>query len=112
MITTDSILETFKIWVEEKKPIDAHLWIDGAQKLNILIGDEHDKLFDLMQNIAHWKVYYLAQNLTVANAKIQVEAKDEYKLMLRQKAKIGQIEEMIRIAKIQARLKDNEYRNQ
>lgn len=111
-VTTNLILDTLKGWVEGKYPIDAHTWVNAAQKLNILIGDEHDRLFDLQQNVAQMKVRYLSEGDTSAAAKSKVEATDAYKEMLRQKAKIEQIEEMIRLAKVQARLKDNEYRAQ
>lgn len=111
-VTTDLILLTMKGWVEEKHPIDAHIWVDACQKLNVLIGDEHDKLFDLQQKVAQMKVTYIQEGDTVAKAKSKVEAEDVYRDMQKQKARIGQIEEFIRIAKLQARLKDNEYRNQ
>ena len=112
LITTDTILGTLKSWVETKHPIDAHTWTDACQKLNILIGDEHDKLFVLQQTVAQKKLMWMETGDSVAGAKLRVEATDEYYQMKKQEARIGQIEEAIRIAKIQARLKDNEYRNQ
>jgi tRNA G10 N-methylase Trm11 len=112
LITTSLILDTLKGWVEGKHPIDAHKWVDAAQKLNVLIGDEHDKLFDLQQKVAQMKVNYLTEGNTSAAAKSKVEATDLYREMRKQGARIEQIEEMIRIAKLQARLKDNEYRHQ
>lgn len=111
-VTTDLILQTMKGWVEDKHPIDAHVWVDACQKLNVLVGDEHDKLFELQQSVAQMKVSYISEGDTVAKAKSKVEAEDVYRLMQKQKARIGQIEEFIRIAKLQARLKDNEYRNE
>lgn len=110
-ITTTTIISSLKKWVEEKKIIDAHTWVDAAQKLNVLIGDEHDKLFHLQQKVAQKKSFLMIEGDTAAAAKIKVEATDDYREMQKQKAYIGQIEEMIRIAKLQARLKDNEYRN-
>ena len=111
-VTTATIINTLKSWVEAKQPIDAHTWVDAAQKLNVLIGDEHDKLFRLQQDVATIKVNFINGGDTVAKAKTKVESQEVYRLMQSQKAYIGQIEEMIRIAKLQARLKDNEYRNQ
>lgn len=112
MIDTDLILSTMKGWVETKTVIDAHTWVDASQKLNVLIGDEHDKLFDLQQKVAQMKVAYITEGKSVSDAMSRVEAEDLYRDMQRQKARISQIEEMIRIAKLQARLKDNEYRNE
>lgn len=111
-VTIDTILNSLKGWVEAKQPIDAHTWTDAAQKLNILIGDEHDNLFDFMQKVAKAKAEYIIKGDSVAKSKVIVEASDDYREMMKQRAKIGMIEEAIRIAKIQARLKDNEYRNQ
>lgn len=111
MITTDIILSQLKEWVEEDAVIDAHQWINEAQKLNVLISEEHAKLFNLQQIVAKNRVELIEKGDTVAKAKAKVEAMDIYKEACIQKAKIDQIEEMIRIAKIQARLKDNEYRN-
>lgn len=110
-VTTTTIIETLKGWVETKQIIDSHTWVDAAQKLNVLIGDEHDKLFDLQQKINVERVIWLRRGETSAFAKTMVEAMDLFKDMQKQKAYIGQIEEMIRIAKLQARLKDNEYQH-
>ncbi len=108
-VTTDLILTTLKGWIETKQRVDAHTWLDATQKLNILLSDEHDKLFSLEQQVAQMKVDYLAEGNTSAAAKVRVEATDLYKDTQKQRAKIKMIEEAIRIAKIQARMKDFEY---
>ena len=110
-ITVDSILGTLNGYVKNKQFMSAHDWVNTAQKLNVLIGEEHDKLFELEQEIAQLKVGYLSNGDTSASAKTKVEALETYKSMQKQRAKIKQVEEMIRIAKLQARLKDNEYQN-
>ncbi len=110
-INTNTILSTLEEWVRDKKMIDAHTWVDASQKLNVLIGEEHDKLYTLEQSIATAKVTYLDCGKSVAEAKTRVEATDTYKEMMKQRSKIKQIEELIKIAKLQARLKDNEIRN-
>lgn len=117
LVTTDSIISYLQGKVENKEPLHASVWLDAAQKLNILIGDEHDKLFDLQQKVATMKVAYYEnvkenEKPNVSKAKMYIETTDEYKAMNKQKAKITAIEEFIRIAKIQARLKDTEYGNQ
>lgn len=111
-INTDNILAKLQTFVKDKVQLDAHTWVDTAQKLNVLIGEEHDNLFMLEQKVAQEKVKLLGDGKTVAHAKVVLEATDLYREMQQQRAKIKQIEEMIRIAKIQARLKDNEYRQQ
>ena len=80
-ITTTTIISTLKEWVENKTLIDSHTWVDAAQKLNVLIGDEHDKLFMLQQAVAQLKVAYLQDGDTSAKAKTKVEAEDIYRDM-------------------------------
>lgn len=111
-INVQNILAWLTTQVKEKRFLDAHQWVDTAQKLNILLGEEHDKLFDLQQRVAEQKVLLIKSDKSVSEAKTTIEATDLYKEMSKQKALIGRVEEMIRIAKTQARLKDNEYRNQ
>lgn len=97
--------------VEDKRPIHPSWWIDAAAKLNVLIGDEHDKLYDLEHIIAITRAGHIQDGDTAAAAKIKVEAMTEHREMQGQKGKIKQIEEFIRISKIRARLKDEEMRN-
>ena len=111
--TIDSILETFNEWVENKNPIDSHQWVKAAQYLNVLISDEHDKLFKLQQQVATLKCKLIEEKgISVARAELEAETTDICLEERKQKAKIKQIEEFIRIAKLQSRLKDNEYAGQ
>lgn len=113
MITVDTILDYLKESVEQKRALDSHTWVDAALKLNVLVGDEHDKLFELQQVVSKKKVELLESDSkrNVSAVKVLIEASDDYKYMKKQDARINQIEEFIRIAKLQARLKDNEYGN-
>lgn len=110
VITTDTIVNTLKQSVENKLTVPPSWWIDAAQKLNVLLGDEHDKLFNLEYRVANMKVAILEEDekRNVSAADVKVKASEEYKELRKQKAKVDRIEEFIRIAKIQARLKDNE----
>lgn len=112
LITVDTILESLKSYVEEKQIIAPSAWLAAAQKLNALLGDEHDKLFALKQKVANLQLAYLDddEKRNVSAARLRTQATDEYKEMLRQEAKIKRVEEMIRLGKAQARLKDNEMR--
>ncbi len=110
-INCDTILDQLQEWVENKQVITGEVWLNACGKLNILRGDEHNKLFDLQQAVAQQKCLYLGQNEPIGKAKIQVEALDCYKQMLQQKAKMERIEETIRIGKLQARLANEEYRH-
>jgi hypothetical protein len=112
LVTTDLILGWLKETVENKLPISPHTWVDAALKLNVLVGDEHDKLFNLQQQVAQIKLTFLKEDekKNVSAAKMRTEASDTYREMRMQEGKIKQIEEFIRIAKLQARLKDSEMR--
>ena len=110
--TTDTIIASLKNLVETKTPVSPGVWVEAASDLNILLGDEHDILFDLQQKVAQLRLKYLNQedHINVSEAKIRVEATDEYRQYCAQRAKIGRIEEQIRIAKVQSRLKDTEFK--
>lgn len=110
-ITIQTIISSLENWVKTKKVIDSHTWVDACQKMNVLVATEHDKLFELQQQVAILKVQYIEAGDTVAKSKVKVEASDLYKEACKQKAFIGRVEEMIRISKLQARLKDSEMRN-
>ncbi len=98
------ILEFLRFNVEEKNPLGPDIWLDAAQKLNALISDEHIKLYNLQQKVAKKKVEYIEAGDTVAKANVKVQASDEHRDARVLEARIGQIEEMIRIAKLQSRM--------
>lgn len=110
--TCDSVLEWLEKKVRTREPIGAETWLIGSQYLNILQGDEQNKLFEIQHAVAKLKVGYIERGDSVAKADALVEASDLYLEMLKQKAKIERIQESIRISKIQARLSDEEYKAQ
>ena len=109
-ITCDTILTSLQEMVEQKKVLDASRWLDAAQSLNMLLGNEHDALFFLQKVITEMKVKFIETGDSVAKAKLKSEATEEHHQMKRQEAKIERIEEMIRISKIQARMKQEEFK--
>lgn len=108
--TVNLIINTMKGYVENKQPVSPDVWIESAAKLNLLIGDEHDKLFDLQQKVAQLKSEKILDGMPVSQAKILIEATDIYREAQKQKAIISQVEEFIRIAKIRARLLNEEFK--
>lgn len=108
--TCESVLTSIEKMVRGKEIIDSHTWVNAAEYLNILQGDEQDRLLDLQQVVSKAKVAYIESGASVALAKAKVEATDDYKEMMRQKGKMERIQEAIRIAKIHARLADTAYR--
>lgn len=111
LINADLILQWIKDQIESKQPIDPGLWVEISQKLNILKADEDDKVADLQQVVAQKRVALLEAGKNVSYAKTMIEASDEYKHYLKQKAKIERIEEAIRLSKTQAKLASENYKN-
>ncbi len=111
LITTETILGFLKDNIEQKISVSPSVYVDAAQKLVVLLSDEHEKLFSIQQKVAQAKAELMSEGSTAANAKIMIEATDDYKNYQLQKAKIGRIEEFIRIAKLQSRIKMEEYKS-
>ena len=53
--TTDSVVEYLSNAVKNKLPVSAYEFLEAAQILNLLIGDEQEKLFLLQQKVAQKK---------------------------------------------------------
>lgn len=106
-ITTDTILDTMKEWVETKTPVAPSTWVDAALKIAVLMSDETDRLYDLESEVAQMKAREM-EDKTAAHADTIVRASEEYKEYRKQQARVKRIEEFIRIAKKQATLRDNE----
>lgn len=109
--TCDSILAWLKDQTESRKPIDPHLWMEAAQALNVLISNENDKLIEMEQKLAELRVGIRSNQKSATDAKIYFEALPEYAEARKQKAKIEQIREAIRLAKLSARIKSDELRS-
>lgn len=109
-ITTDTILNQLKEWVENKHPISPNIWLDASSKLNALKQEETELFHQMQQTVALKKLKLLKESKSVAEAKIKIEATDEYRFMKDQEDKIERIEEQIRIAKIQARMTNDQLR--
>lgn len=109
-ITALSIIDTMKKWVEEKHPISPSLWLDASLKLTVLRGDVDDKYFELESELAKEKADLLSmENMNVAKADAIIKSRDKYMEMRKLGGVIKRIEEMSRIAKKRATLKEEEY---
>lgn len=96
--------------VQEKKPISPQQFVEASAYLVILIGEEHSKLYDLEQKVSKMKVDLLEKHDKVNKVNLIMDASDEYKEAKKQKAFIGQIEEMVRLAKLLGRMKNDEQK--
>jgi len=110
-VTTQTILDWIVEQVESKVPIAPSLWIDASMKLTALVGNENDKLIELQQIVAELRKMRIENGDSVAKAKVYVEATKEYGDMCRQKARIEQIYEMIRLSKVRARMEDDNFKS-
>lgn len=110
--TTDSIMAYFTKSVEDKQPIGAHEWLDGAMYLSILVQGEQEKYNEQQQQVAILRKTLLEDGKTVAFAKVMVEATEEYKQMLNQKVKIDRINQFIMLSKINSRLSSDIQKGQ
>ncbi len=107
-ITVDTIIKNMEDMIENKIPVSPNWWIEQAQKLAVLMGDETDLLHKMQKQVAQHKVMVIEEGKSVAEAKLRAEASEVYEQMLNQKAKCERITEIIRIAKLQARMKNEE----
>lgn len=96
--------------VQEKKQISPEQFVEAASYLVILMGDEHNKLFDLEQVVANMKNNLLRDHDKVNKVTLIVQTSEEYKQMKKQQAFIKQIEETIRLAKLLGRMKMEEQK--
>ena len=110
LITINTIINYLKNQIENKIPMSPATYVDAAAKLNVLLSDEHEKLFDLQQKVAQMKADRIQAGETSSKAVILVEATDEHRECQSQKAFKGRIIEFIRISKLQARMKQEEFR--
>lgn len=109
--TIDSILDWFERSVSEHQNIPPAYWIQAAQQLVSLMGNEMDTLYLMQQNIAKAKVEILSESDgNVSATRLKVEATDEFRQMRQQEGKLKRVEEFIRLAKLQSRMRNDEMR--
>ena len=109
IITADTILEFLKTKIESKSQLNPDIWLDASAKLNLLLGDEIDKLVDMKQKVSEIKLEFLdkSDKHNVSEARLRTEATEHYRLMKKQESKCDRIEEFIRISKLIARKEGN-----
>lgn len=108
LVDADLILGWLKERVENKEPIPPQLWLDAALKLNTLSSDETDKLIDYEYEVATIRAEMVAAGTSSAAAKAHVEGMPQYMKLRKQQEKLKQIVEAIRLAKLSARIRNDE----
>ena len=109
LTTIDTIIEDLKDKTEQNIPISPVIWLNAAQKLNVLLGNENDRLAELFQATRKIMIANIEEGKSVSEAKARMEVGDFYKEYNKQKAKIEQVQEFIRLAKAQSRIRNEEY---
>lgn len=107
-VTAREIVDWIQEQVQARELLGPSDWMRAAHKLNVLISDETDKLFEMQQAIAKLNLERRNNGVKATEVKTRMEASDQYKQMKQQEVFVRQIEEFIRLAKKQATLKDNE----
>lgn len=107
-ITFNDIFDWFNKKVSNKEPVPPLEWLEGAQRLNVLLGEEQSIYWDRAQEVANLRKLRIEDGDSVSKAKIYIEATDEYRDLQKQKARIERGVELIRIAKQMSRTADDE----
>ncbi len=99
-VTIDTIMDWFNDKVEKHEPIGPNMWLDGARKVNALMGNLDEDLIsaemELNRNIAN---ALSDEKLSSARARDLAKATPDYARLLKLKAKKEQAIEFIRLAK-------------
>lgn len=112
MVTTDTILDTMRGYVESKVPIAPTTWLDAGIKLVALMSTETDLLIELHQKVAQLKVDMFDQeDKSATEIRTRIEATAEYTELRKQEAKVKKINEMVMLAKKFATIRSIEYGN-
>lgn len=98
-VTLDTILNWFEKSVEEKTPVPPSVWLDGASKLNALLGNLDDDLAGLEMDYRAVKVCFLEEGKSAAESEARAKASEAYRAYLKTKAKRERVIEFIRLAK-------------
>lgn len=111
--TVDTIISSLREKVENREVVYPSWWIEAAEMLNLLLEDEQNALFDLEQKIAQKRASILESQTkrNVSEAKLIVEASDDFKNMRKLEAKIKRVQEQIKIAKVHGRMASEELKN-
>lgn len=95
--------------ITQKIPLSPAGWLDIIGRVVVEMGSETDNLYALQKKIAQNKVILIQEGKSVAEARSHLEATDLYEQMQRQRALCHKIEELVRIGKLQSKLKGEEY---
>ena len=109
-VSTDTIIASLRDIVQSKQPLPPERYINAGMMLTALLGGENDLYAELYQK-AHLKmVNEIDSGKSASEAEARMKASKEYEAMLKQKGKVEQVQEMIRLAKIRSQLSSSEMK--
>ena len=112
MEAIDNIIGKLVEWTEAKVPVNPEHWIDAGLKLNVLKEDYlSGDIIALQSSLAKKRYDLLLEGKTSAYAKIAVESDPEYAVCRKLEARVKMIEEHIRLAKVRARMGQEDYKS-
>lgn len=101
-VTPDVILDWFTEAVEQGKPISPSTWLDGATKLNALLGSLDDEYIHVEMVYRRLRTGFLDDGKSAAESEARAKSSDAYRDFLRLKAKRERCAEFIMLAKKRA----------
>jgi hypothetical protein len=104
MKNVQEIIDYLSDIAETGQVIPPDVYVRCAERVNVLLQPEQDKLFLLEQNVAKKRAELVMNGQTAAYAKIVIEASDEYTEARKQKALVERALEVIKLAKKHAQL--------
>lgn len=104
-------MDTLIVWAEEKRSISPTEWLDAAQKINVMLSRDSDRLLEMQNELAKKKVELLSEpDAKVNKVNIMIEAMPEYLEMKKVEAFIKRAEETGRMAKQRSKAAETEMR--
>lgn len=100
-INADTILDYLANATQAKKMLSPEFYLEESIKLLTLLGEETNKLEDARMKVARLKlnIFESQDKRNVSEAKMRIEATEEYAEYRKQEAKCDRIIEIIRVAK-------------
>lgn len=102
MRTASTIINSFMKRVTDRETIPPDHWMEAAQFLNVLIGQEAGKLAEAEQAYTKEALKYIEYGDTNAVAEKKAKSSPAFIEFKKQQAFVKQVEEFIRLAKKQA----------
>lgn len=107
--TAETIIASFTKRVSEQEIIPPDHWMQGAIFLNVLIGEENNKMITLEQEYMKEVIKWIDLDKSNAEAEKRAKATESYTNYKRQKAFVAQCDEFIKLSKKQATISFEKY---